>query len=138
MAVLRFATDQGVENGQHVAPVFHHPRKDAAELRFALGIFVPFGQNCGRNFDVATQLFRGMPAKEQTVEERGFALRKCEIRNHFGWQHGSDCRHSKNAVYSKLCPRQVGHSFWCHEPVTGRGVQNRHATERGLTGSNRT
>ena len=140
MAVLGFGTDERVENSEDVAPVFDHSREHPAKLRLALGVFVPLGQNRGRNFDVSTQLFGGMSAKEQTVKERGFALRKREIRDHFGRQHGSDCGHSKNAVYSKLRPRQVERWFSCHEAVTGDGsrLQNRHTTERSLTGSNRT
>ncbi len=109
MAMLRLRTDQRVENGEDMAPVFDHPREHTAKLRLALGIFVPLGQNRSRNFNVSTQLFRGMSAKEQAVKERGFALRKREIRNYLGRQDGSDCRHSKNAVYSKLRPRQVEH-----------------------------
>ncbi len=107
--MCRLRTDQGVENGEDVAPVFDHTREHTAQLRLALGVFVPLGQNRRRNLNVSTQLLRGMSAKEQTVKERGFALRKREIRNYFGRQDGSDCRHSKNAVYSKLRPRQVEH-----------------------------
>jgi hypothetical protein len=140
MAMLRLRTNQRVENGKDMAPVFDHTREHTAKLRLALGVFVPLGQNRGRNFNVSTQLFWGMSAKEQTVKERSFALRKREIRNHIGRQDGSDCRHSKNAVYSKLRPRQVEHWFFCNEAVTGAGprVSNRHTTGRRLTGSNRT
>lgn len=128
--MLRFGTDQRVENRKHMAPVFHHAREHTTKLRLALGVFVPLGQNRGGNLNVSTQLFGGMSAKEQTVKERGFALRKREIRNHFGRQDGSDCRHSKNAVYSKLRPRQVEHWFSCHEAVTGMGPASETAMQR--------
>src|SRR5712692_2767432 len=69
---------------------------------------VPFGQDCGRNFDIPAQLLRGMAAQEQAVEKSGFPLRKVKIVDDFDgselWHRG----HGENAVYSKTCRRQVG------------------------------
>jgi hypothetical protein len=132
-AMQRLRTDQRVEDGQHMAAVLHHTREYRKKLRLPLSVFVPLGQNRGRNFDISPQLFGGVSAEEQTVKERGFALREREIRNHFGRQHGSDCRHSKNAVYSKLRPRQVEHWFSCNEAVTGMLPACRTSIQRNGT-----
>src|SRR5271169_4266627 len=94
VSMLPVRTDQRIENGQYVAAVFEHARKDVAKLRFPFRIFVPLGENRRWHPDIATQLFRGMSAKEQPVKEGRFALWEVQIHNHFGRQHGSDRRHS--------------------------------------------
>jgi hypothetical protein len=128
--------DQGVEDGQDVPAIFDHAGKDAAKLRLALGVLVPLSENSRGNLDIATQLFRGMSAKEQAVKESGLALGKSEVRDHFSRQHWCDRGHGENAVYPKLCPRQVGRRSRCHVAV--KTPWNLDATERGLTVSNRT
>jgi 23S rRNA G2445 N2-methylase RlmL len=117
MGVAPVRTDQGIEDGQHVATVLNHAGKDATKLRLAFRILMPLGEHRCRDFDVAAELFRGMSAQEQTVKEGRFALRKSEIRNHLGRKHGCNRGHSENAVYPKLCPRQVGRQFRCHVAV---------------------
>src|SRR5712692_2767434 len=91
-------------------------REDVTQLRVALRFTVPFGQDCGRNFDIPAQLLRGMAAQEQAVEKSGFPLRKVKIVDDFDgselWHRG----HGENAVYSKTCRRQVGLTVSCRVP----------------------
>jgi len=110
---LVFGTDERVEDRQYVTAILDHARENTAKFRFAFRVLMPPGQNRSGHSNIATQLVRGMSAKEQTVEKCRFALRKAEIRNDFGRQHGSNGRHSKNAVYSKSLPRQVGQRISC-------------------------
>lgn len=117
VGVPPIGTDQRIKNCQNVPAILDHAREDVAEMRFALRVLVPLGENRRRNRNVAAEFFRGMPTQEQTVKESRFALRKCEIRNHFGRKHWCNRRHSENAVYPKLCPRQVGHRFQCRVAV---------------------
>jgi hypothetical protein len=113
VAELVFGTDEGIENSEDVAPVFNHARKYATEVRFALGVFVPLGENRRGNLDVAAQLVGGMSTEEQTVKESSLTLRKSKIRDHLSRQNWSDSCHSKKAVYSKLLRRQVERQFQC-------------------------
>lgn len=136
MAELAFGADKGIENRQNVTAVFDHARKHVAEMRFALGIFVPLREDRRGNFDIAAKLFRGMSPEKQAVEKRCLALREGKIREDVGWQNGSDGSHSKNAVYRKVFRRQVERQFQCREPV--KADMEMDATEGSLTGSNRT
>lgn len=81
--VVNVRTDQGIKDCQNVSSVFHHPREDIAQFRFAFRLAVPLCQNHGRDFDVSAELFRGMASEEETVEKRGFSLRKVEIVHDF-------------------------------------------------------
>jgi hypothetical protein len=105
--VLDFRADEGVKDGKNVAAIFEHAGENVPQLGFALGFAMPLRKNRGGNFDILAQLFRGMPAKEQTVEKRRFPLRKFQIHSDFGRQVCSYGRHRKNAVYRKSLPRQV-------------------------------
>ena len=123
--IVDFAAYQGVKDGQYVPPVLEHARENIAQLRFALRFAVPLGQYRGRSFDVLTQLFRGMPPQEQSVEKRRFSLRIFEIHSDFGWDEGGQSRHGKNAVYPKTFPRQVGPGFQCSPLVNpGRPISD--------------
>ena len=127
VAVIFFGADERIKNGQDVPAIFYDAREYGKQLRFTFGISMPFGQDGRRHFDIATQLFRRVSTQKKTVKESGFALRERKIRDHFRRQRWSDCRHSKNAVYSKLCRRQVGRWFSCREPVkTARGRMQRN------------
>ena len=105
-------THKGIEDGQDVAAVIHHARKNIAKLRVAFCLAVPFGQDDCGHFDVLPQLVRGMAAQEQAIEKGGLTLREVEIVHDFGgnelWHRG----HRENAVYRKAAPRQVGLPFF--------------------------
>src|SRR6476646_3412253 len=81
--VLNVRADQSIEDCQDVSAVFHHTREDIAQFRLAFRLAVPFGQNHRRHFNISTELFRGMAAQEQTVEKRGFSLRKVKVVHDF-------------------------------------------------------
>ncbi len=55
---LAIRTHQGVKNGQHVAPIIHHARKNITELRVVLRFAVPFGEDRRGDLDVPSQLVR--------------------------------------------------------------------------------
>src|SRR5258708_27335046 len=72
--------------------VIHHARKNIAQLRVALRLAVPFGEDHRRDFDVSPQFVRGMAAQEEAVEKGRLPLRKVEIVHDFGgnelWHRG--------------------------------------------------
>jgi len=112
--LLAVPANQGIKNSQDVAPVFHHSRKDVAQTRFALGFAVPLGKDRGRNFNIATELFRGMPTKEEAIEKGRFPLGKIEIQRDFGGNELSHCGHGERAVYRKASRRQVVPGAGCY------------------------
>ena len=77
--LLCVPADQGIEYGEDVAPVFDHAIEDVPQFRVALGVAVPLQQYRRRHLDVAAQLLGRVPAQEQSIEERRFALRKREV-----------------------------------------------------------
>ena len=119
MANLVFRTNQGVKNGQHMPSIFDHAGEYVAEVRLAFRVFMPLGEDRSGNFDVATQLFRGVTTQEQAVEKRRLALRKFQIRGQLHRHYWSDRPHCEKAVYPKLFPRQVGPPSFCRVPVNG-------------------
>src|SRR5208337_2462200 len=92
-AVLHFATDQRIENGQNVPAVFHHAAQDIPEVRLALHFPVPLGQHRWGYFDILPQPLRGMPAQEKPIEKGRLTLRKVQVRSDFGGHEWSECRH---------------------------------------------
>lgn len=62
--LLAIAANESVENSQYVPAVFDDAIEDVAEIWLALGFTVPFGENRGRNLDIATQLLRRVPTQE--------------------------------------------------------------------------
>jgi uncharacterized protein (DUF697 family) len=85
-------TDEGIEDGQDVAAIIHHARKNIAKLRIALGLAVPFDEYRLRHFDVSPQLLRGIATQKQAVEKGRLTLREVKIVNDFGgnelWHRG--------------------------------------------------
>src|SRR5208282_5908458 len=81
--VVNVGANQRIEDRQDVPAVLQHAREDVAQLRLAFRFFVPFGENQSRHFDVLTELFRGMAAQKEAVEESGFALREVKVVNDF-------------------------------------------------------
>src|SRR5271168_4726412 len=81
--VENIRANQRIEDRQDVPAVLHHACEDVAQLRLALGLFVPFGENQCGHLDVPAQLLGGMATQEETVEESGFALREVEVVNDF-------------------------------------------------------
>jgi hypothetical protein len=79
----RVVADQVFENGEYVTPVFHHAFKNGTELRLALCLAVPLGENGGWDADIAAQFIGGMAAEKQAVEKCGFALRELEVLQSF-------------------------------------------------------
>jgi hypothetical protein len=56
--LLPVPTNQRVEDGEDMAAVFKHARKNVAQAGLTLGFSVPLGQDCGRHFNVTPKLFR--------------------------------------------------------------------------------
>ena len=77
--LLTVPPNQGVEDRQHVAAVFHHTEEDISQLRIAFGVAMPFGENRRRHFDISAKLFRGVAAQKETVEKGRFPLGKGEV-----------------------------------------------------------
>jgi hypothetical protein len=137
VAELSVRAYQRIKDSQDMAAVLHHAGKDVAELRLAFRILMPFRKDRRRDFNVVSQLLRGMPAQEQSIKKGRFSLWKVEIRNEVSRQHWSDGRHGENAVYRNPLRRQVELRFPCREPVTGGGTPcNGSSPYRPLTGSN--
>jgi hypothetical protein len=114
----RFGVDQGFKDGENVATVIDHAREDIPQQGLALGLAVPFEQHRWRDFDVAPELFGGVPAQEQAVEEGRLALREVKIVLGFfgsvnrGWERriGFNLHQrpeTERAVYRKFSRRQV-------------------------------
>ena len=84
--------DQSLENRENVAAILNQARENVAKSRLALCFAMPFQQHFLRHFDIATKLFRGMSAQEQTVEKRRLPLWEVEVVLRFfgpvrgGWQ----------------------------------------------------
>jgi len=113
-----FGVDQGFKNGEHVAAVIDHAREDITQHGFTLGLAMPFEQHRLRNFDIASELFGGVSAQEQSVEEGRLPLREVEVvlgffgRVDCGWERrvGFSLHHrleTERAVYRKFSRRQV-------------------------------
>jgi len=113
--LLAVPANQRVKDGEDMAPVFQHAGKNVAQPRLALGFAVPLGEDRGRHFDVATELFRGMATKEKAIEKSGFSLGKIEVQrdvrgNELLWHRG----HGEKAVYRKASRRQVVPRLGCY------------------------
>jgi hypothetical protein len=102
--VLYVRAHQGVENGQDVPAVLYHPGKNVSQLWLALRFFVPFSQNQGRHFDVASKSIRGMAAQEEAIEEGRFALRKVEVVDDFRRNELWQGRHREKCSLPKKFP----------------------------------
>src|SRR5712692_1083225 len=113
-----FGIDQGFENGEYVAAVFDHAAEDIPQAGFPLGLAIPFGDHCRRNFNVPAELLHGMAAEKQAVEKGGLTLRVVEVvpglfclKDRDGKGRVWTCLHwhssAKWAVYRKFWPRQV-------------------------------
>lgn len=85
--LLRVPADQGIEYGEDMAPVFDHAIEDIPQFRVALRVAVPLQQHRRGHLDVPPQLLGRVPAQEQSIEERRFALRKGEVCGDF---YGND------------------------------------------------
>jgi Cu-Zn family superoxide dismutase len=87
--------DERFKDREHVAPILHDPVENAAQLRLALRLAVPFGQHFGRHGDVAPEVFRAVPAQEKPIKKGRLPLRKVEISRGFvGWiRLGFECVH---------------------------------------------
>jgi hypothetical protein len=144
--LLSVPADQRVEDRQDVAPVFDEPEENIPQLRFALGLAVPFGQDRGRNFNVAPELFRRVAPQKETVEKCRLALRKVEVVGHFDGNelcargHKEKCSLPKSGSASSgtrvfvLPARQC--PFWYHS-ILSTAVGTMHTTPGLLPDSNR-
>ena len=107
---LAIRTHQGIKNGQHVAPIIHHARKNITELRVVLRFAVPFGEDRRGDLDVPSQLIRRITAQEEAIEKRGFPLWEVEIVHEIGesdlWRrsHKEKCSLPKNFSASSRTP----------------------------------
>src|SRR5260370_23006811 len=109
-------THESIEDGQDVTSVIHHACKNIAKLRVALCLAVPLGEHRRGDFNVLTQLVRGMAAQEETVEKCRFPLRKVEIWHDSGGKELWHGGHRETAVYRKAGRGQVGVGFSCRVP----------------------
>ena len=117
--LLAVPTNEGIEDGEDMAAVFKHARKNVAQAGLALGFAVPLSEDRRRHLDVATELFRGMATEEEAVEKSGFPLGKIEVQRDFRgnellWHRG----HGEKAVYRKASRRQVVPGLGCYWRVT--------------------
>jgi hypothetical protein len=113
--LLAIPANERVEDGEDMAAVFKHARKNVAQTGLTLGVAVPLGENGGRHFDVTTELFRGMATEEEAVEKSGFPLGKIEVQRDFRgnellWHRS----HGEKAVYRKAPRRQVVPGLGCY------------------------
>ena len=101
-----------------MATIVHHSGKNIPKIGVPFRFAVPLGYNSGGNFNVAAQLFDGMPAQKKTIKKSRLALREVEIISDFRrnklWHRG----HKEKAVYPKARRRQVGLEFFCDLPGT--------------------
>ena len=113
--LLSIPTNERIEDGQDMPPVFQHARKDVAQARLALCFAMPLGEYRGRHFDVTTELLRGMSTKEEAVEKSGFPLGKIEVQRDFrGNELLRHRSHGEKAVYRKASRRQVVPGLGCY------------------------
>ena len=105
--LLAIPTNERIEDGQDMPPVFQHARKNVAQARLALCFAMPLGEDRGRHFDISAQLLSGMTTKEEAVEKRSFALWKIEVQRDFGGNELCHRGHGEKAVYRKASRRQV-------------------------------
>jgi hypothetical protein len=100
---LAVRTYESIEEGEHMAPVIDDARENITELRVAFRLAVPFGQDCGWNFDVSPQLFRGITAQEEAIEKGRLTLWEVKIVYDFGgnelWHRG----HRERCSLPKTC-----------------------------------
>jgi hypothetical protein len=75
----RFGVNERFENGENVAAVIDHPGEDVTQRGVVLGFAMPLQQHRWRDLDIPAQLFSGMPAQEQAIEEGRLPLREVEI-----------------------------------------------------------
>lgn len=90
--------DQILEYGKNVPPIFDHTFKHRAELRLALRFAIPLGEDCGRNGNIAPQLFGVVAAQEKPIKKCGFALRKLEVLRDFVKRIGLSCHVEKGSL----------------------------------------
>jgi|SRR5271165_2309467 len=102
--VVYVRAHQGVEDGQDVPAVLHHPGKNVSQLWLALRFFVPFRENHCRHFDVASKSIRGMAAQEKAIEEGRFTLRKVEVVDDFRRNELWQGRHREKCSLPKKFP----------------------------------
>ena len=113
--LLSIPTNERIEDGQDMPPVFQHARKNVAQARLALCFAMPLGEDRGRHFDVTTELLRGMSTKEKAVEKSGFPLGKIEVQRDFrGNELLRHRSHGEKAVYRKASRRQVVPGLGCY------------------------
>ena len=71
--------DKSLKDSQDAPAVFHHVLENVAQSGLALGFAVPLGEDSGRHFDIPAQLFGGVAAQKEAVEEGGLTLRILEV-----------------------------------------------------------
>lgn len=109
--LLAVPAHQSVEYRKDVAPIFHDAEENIAQPRLALGLAVPFCEDCRRNFNIAPELLWRVAPQKKAVEKGSLALRKLEVIADF---HGNE-----------LCHR--GHKGKCSLP---KSVSASSSTER--------
>jgi hypothetical protein len=98
--LLGVPSNEGIEDGEYVAPIFDHTIENVAEFRVAFGIAMPLQKDRGRYLNIAAELLGRVPPKEEPVKKRRFPLGEGEVCGDF---YGND-----------LCNR--GHKEKCSLP----------------------
>ena len=83
LAAFDRPTQPARRRSQDVPAVFHHAEENVLQLGITLGVAVPFGEDRGRHFDIAAELFGRVAAQKETVEESRFSLRESEVCGDF-------------------------------------------------------
>jgi len=87
--------EQIFENCEDVLAVLNDAFQHRTKLGLALGFAVPFGEDCGRDANIAAEFIGGVAAEKKAVEKRGFALRELEVLQSFVERIGRG-RHGRN------------------------------------------
>jgi len=67
-----------------VTPILNDAEENIPELRLALRLSMPLGEDCRRHFDISPKLLHGMPAEKQSIEKSGLPLWKLEFHRDWG------------------------------------------------------
>jgi len=77
---LKFAMDEGVENGEDVLAVGKDPLHRGAIPRVLHGLAPPAFQDLGRDVDILAQLLKWITSQKETIEKCRLVLRLGQIR----------------------------------------------------------
>ena len=120
--LLGVPSNEGIEDGEYVAPIFDHTIENVAEFRVALGIAMPLQKDRGRYLNIAAELLGRVPPKEEPVKKRRFPLGEGEVCGDF---YGNDlCNrgHKEKCSLPKSASASSGTVDWM-SPAGQRALQ---------------